>query len=371
MALRGQCVREFQKHKKVVHAVAWNSNGTRLASGSVDSTAIVWTGLADESGGNVGHVELRGHQEGVDQLCWDPQHPDRLATASGDKTVRLWDVRTGRCTNVIETRGENINIAWSPDHHIAVGNKDDDVSIIDVRKGKMLKTTRLPYEVNEMSWSLDGSLFFLTTGMGTIEVLRYADFLRGGKAESFRSLSVSRRPSARAHKPTLTLRIRRGRRALRSCVARMPVGVHSHRYARRPACALRPARSRPLRSQGHTANCYCLQFSPSGDCFAVGGADALVSVWSMPELVCVRTLTRLEWPVRTISFSHDGRLLASASEDTYIDIADAETGEQVHAIATKVAMNSIAWHPSQLLLAYAGDDKDRDEGMFRVFGYHA
>jgi THO complex subunit 3 len=188
-------VREFQKHKKVVHAVAWNSNGTRLATGSVDSTAHVWTGLADDSGGKESHIELRGHQEGVDQLCWDPQHPDRLATASGDKTVRLWDVRTGRCTNVIETRGENINIAWSPDHHISVGNKDDDVSIIDVRKGKMLKTTRFGYEVNEMSWNADGSFFFLTTGMGTVEVLRYSDFMRGGKVESFKSLHVRRTPA--------------------------------------------------------------------------------------------------------------------------------------------------------------------------------
>jgi THO complex subunit 3 len=84
-------------------------------------------------------------------------------------------------------------------------------------------------------------------------------------------------------------------------------------------------------------------------------------------MVCLRTLTRLEWPVRTISFSHDGRLIASASEDAFIDVADVETGEQVHAIASRVAMNSIAWHPSQLLLAYAGDDKERDEGMFRLF----
>ena len=36
---------------------------------------------------------------------------------------------------------------------------------------------------------------------------------------------------------------------------------------------------------------------------------------------------RLEWPVRAVSFSYDGKLLASASEDLFIDIADVETGE--------------------------------------------
>lgn len=38
-------------------------------------------------------------------------------------------------------------------------------------------------------------------------------------------------------------------------------------------------------------------------------------------------LLRLDWPVRTLSFSHDGRMLASASEDHFIDIAEVETGQ--------------------------------------------
>ena len=38
-------------------------------------------------------MELKGHADSVDQLCWDPKHADLLATASGDKTVRLWDAR--------------------------------------------------------------------------------------------------------------------------------------------------------------------------------------------------------------------------------------------------------------------------------------
>lgn len=100
----------------------------------------------------------------------------------------------------------------------------------------------------------------------------------------------------------------------------------------------------------------------------MGGADAVVTIWSLPELVCVCTLPRLEWPVRTISFSHDGRFIASASEDAFIDIADVKTGAQVAAIPSKIAMHSIAWHPTQHFLAFSGDDKDRDEGTFRIFG---
>jgi hypothetical protein len=82
-----------------------------------------------------------------------------LVTASGDKTIRIWDTRgkkakvilhcilsgfyvelslwhilkrifwifsflAGKCVNVVNTKGENINICWSPDGNtIAVGNK--------------------------------------------------------------------------------------------------------------------------------------------------------------------------------------------------------------------------------------------------------
>jgi len=44
-------------------------------------------------------------------------------------------------------------------------------------------------------------------------------------------------------------------------------------------------------------------------------------------VVSVNTVCRLDWPVRTLSFSYDGRMLASASEDLVIDIADVDTGD--------------------------------------------
>lgn len=61
--------------------------------------------------------------------------------------------------------------------------------------------------------------------------------------------------------------------------------------------------------------------------------------------------------MRTLSFSHDSQYLASGSEDLVIDIAHVETGEQAYAVDSKVAVNSVAWHPSRLILAYAGDEK--------------
>lgn len=125
--------------------------------------------------------------------------------------------------------------------------------------------------------------------------------------------------------------------------------------------------------KAHPGTCICIEFDPTGKYFATGSADALVSLWDAKELACVRVFSRLDWPVRTISFSHDGRLLASASEDLIIDIGETETGEKVADISVDAATFTVAWHPKQYLLAYACDDKDandrrRDAGNLKVWG---
>ncbi len=50
---------------------------------------------------------------------------------------------------------------------------------------------------------------------------------------------------------------------------------------------------------------------------------------------------------RAISFSFDGKLLASASEDTVIDVGHVDTGEKVTDISVSSPTFTIAWHPKR------------------------
>lgn len=76
------------------------------------------------------------------------------------------------------SKGENINICWSPDGQtIAVGNKDDVVTFIDAKTHRSKAEEQFKFEVNEISWNNDNDMFFLTNGNGCINILRYeADF---------------------------------------------------------------------------------------------------------------------------------------------------------------------------------------------------
>lgn len=50
---------------------------------------------------------------------------------------------------------------------------------------------------------------------------------------------------------------------------------------------------KPIQSiNAHPSNCICIKFDPMGKYFATGSADALVSLWDVDELVCVRCFSR-------------------------------------------------------------------------------
>eukprot|EP01132_Coremiostelium_polycephalum_P005365 gene5365-6695_t len=303
--------KDFQGHKKKVNTVAWSCDGKRLASGSVDNTTRIWSNV--ETGVKGKEIELKGHTDPIEQLAWSPVHPDILATASSDKTVKLWDIRSGKSTHSINTGGENINLTWYFDgSYIASGSRDDQVSIIDAKNAKILKAYKFNEEINEITWDNKGELFFMTTGLGIVEVYKFLQ--KTNELKYLKSLAA------------------------------------------------------------HTANVYCIDFDPTGRYFAVGSADSLVSLWDYEEMFCIRTFGKLSYPARTLGFSFDGQFIASSSEDVSVDISHVETGQSVFQLNCDFGMNSISWHPTQPLIALAFDEKDnssKDVGNIRVFGYHS
>ena len=57
-------------------------------------------------------------------------HPPARAVA----TARFWDTRAAKNTATVSTPGSNLYLCYAPDgHYAAVGNREDTVSIIDIR----------------------------------------------------------------------------------------------------------------------------------------------------------------------------------------------------------------------------------------------
>ena len=73
-------------HTGSVFSVAWSPDGTQLATASSDRTARIW----NTQTGNTLHT-LTGHTNWVNSVTWSPDGT-QLATASNDKTARIWNL---------------------------------------------------------------------------------------------------------------------------------------------------------------------------------------------------------------------------------------------------------------------------------------
>src|SRR5436190_7123183 len=101
---------------------------------------------------------LRGQSSWIKHIAWSPDGKI-LASPSVDKTVRLWDLQTGKHLQTLEKHsGVVYSVAWSPDGKTLASSSDyKTISLWDVQTGRSLRT--LEGHVSNvycLAWSLDG-----------------------------------------------------------------------------------------------------------------------------------------------------------------------------------------------------------------------
>lgn len=166
----------IKAHRKAVYCTQFNCSGDLVATGSADQSIKLWT--IDDTLSLKTEAELHGHTDAVTNISWHPTSPYKLASisSSGDKSVRFWDSRTGKNTAALNLSAPNLYLAWSPSGDcLAVGNRQDLVSIIDIRKLKVSEKYPYKQQINALSWGANGALFFQATGSGATDVYKWPE----------------------------------------------------------------------------------------------------------------------------------------------------------------------------------------------------
>ncbi|KAF5847015.1 hypothetical protein GGP41_003314 [Bipolaris sorokiniana] len=139
------CLQTLEGHSDIVSFVAFSHDSTRLASASSDRTVKVW----DASSGACLQT-LEGHSSAVTSVAFS-HDSTRLASASHDRTVKVWDASSGACLQTLKDHSETVSsVAFSHDstrlasaswdRTLASASSDRTIKVWDASSGVCLQT---------------------------------------------------------------------------------------------------------------------------------------------------------------------------------------------------------------------------------------
>jgi len=121
-------------HSRGINDVAWSSDAPMVATASDDKTLRLWDANTADA-----LVEFRGHDNFV--FCTEIYH-NLLVSGSFDETVKLWDVRSGECVSTLPVHSDPVTaVSFNRDGTCLVSASHDGlIRIWDVATGECLKT---------------------------------------------------------------------------------------------------------------------------------------------------------------------------------------------------------------------------------------
>ena len=270
----------------------------------MDSHIFLW----DVYGGFTNYNVLKGHKSAILEVKW--LSGQTIASASADKTVKLWDANKGEKVRNYTGHSAVVNClcaAKGSSTVFASGSDDRTAALWDTRSKRPVMILHHDYQVTSMCMSSDGSHVY--TG-GIDNIVRRFD-TRGDVSAADMELI--------GHRDTIT------------GLALSP--DETHLLSNSMDCSLNLWDVRP--------------FVPSSPDGINRRVRQFVGATHGAEKVLVRC-----------AFSSDGRFVAAGSADRNAYVWATETGTLVYCLpGHKGSVNDVVFHPQEPIIASASTDK--------------
>jgi WD40 repeat protein len=281
-------VRTLEGHTEWVTAVALTPDGRFALSGSDDRTLRLW----ELSTGRCLRT-LEGHTDSVTSVAVTA---DGRFTLSGsrDETVRLWELSTGRCLRTLEDHTSMVtSVALTPDGGFALsGSRDQTLRLWELATGRCLRTLEGHTEwVTSMALTPDGRFALSGSWDNTLRLWELASgrCLRTLEDDMCLVTSVALTPDGRfGLSGSYDTALRLWELAAGRCLGAI---------------------------EGHTDDVNSVALTADGRFALSGSEDKTLRFWELATGRCLRTLEGHTGGVTSVALTADGRFALSGSKD--------------------------------------------------------
>lgn len=335
-----QCVKILTNHKSSTESAIFSHDGKLLVTAGRDRYLMIWDTQTWEI-----LDTLIGHNDYVWQAIFN--HDDQvIASASTDCTVMIWDVKQRKRINVLKGHTNSVNgVSFSPDgKHLASSSWDGSVRIWDYNTGKCINILKGHNNmVRTVDYSPDGKLLVSASwdkkiSMWDVENGKLIYQIMGD--DNFNSAYFS--PDGKLIAATGNDNLIRIYETKTGNLLKIYEGhkdytwfVHFNKDGNQIVSASRDKTARIWNLDkdttlvGNTLPLTALSFSFDGKRIATFSTEGDIIIWDSESKKILKTLKGHKNIVNFAMFSPDGNRIASASDDHTIKIWDSYTGKDI------------------------------------------
>ncbi|UCH96129.1 MAG: hypothetical protein JSV88_04545, partial [Candidatus Aminicenantes bacterium] len=308
-----------------------------------------------------------------------------IILSSGENTIRLWDVNSGKEIQRLEGHTRAVNsVAFSPDGKtLASGSYDETVRLWAVSSGKEIQRLEgHTHSVTSVAFSPDGKTLASGSYDGTVRLWAVSSGkeIRRLEGHTIRVISVAFSPDGKtlasgSYDKTVRLwavssgkEIQRleGHMMVVTSVAFSPDGKTLASGSWDSTLRLWDVSSGKeiQRLEGHTSDVTSVAFSPDGKTLASGSGGLLfhsrdnsIRLWAVSNGKEIQRLEGHTMVVTSVAFSPDGKTLASGSRDSSVRLWAESSGKESQRLEGHTsAVYSVAFSLDGRILASGSDD---------------